>query len=131
MMKKFTKAFLLLLLSPCMAMAQKYVGGDISLLPTYEEHGVRYLDRNGAQVQPLEYFGQAAQWNAMRVRLFVDPCWPMHRPRRGREARLDYVDGLCKRIKAAGYALMPTSTILTPGPTPDSTARRRPGTPAT
>ena len=56
MMKKFTKAFLLLLLSPCMAMAQKYVGGDISLLPTYEEHGVRYLDRNGAQVQPRRGF---------------------------------------------------------------------------
>ncbi len=107
MMKKFTKAFLLLLLSPCMAMAQKYVGGDISLLPTYEEHGVRYLDRNGAQVQPLEYFGQAAQWNAMRVRLFVDPSKADATDRdEGVRQDLDYVTALCKRIKAAGYALM-------------------------
>ena len=35
------------------ASAQKYVGGDISMLTKYEEAGVVYKDQNGKTVQPL------------------------------------------------------------------------------
>lgn len=85
---------------------QKYVGGDISLLPTYEEKGVRYLDSDGHQVQPLEYFGRQG-WNAMRVRLFVDPskASPAEQDE-GVRQDLDYMTRLSKRIKESGYALM-------------------------
>ena len=70
------KTLILALFALCIsAKAQKYVGGDISLLPTYEEHGVRYLGRQGNnnQVQPLQYWADSAKWNALRVRIFVDP----------------------------------------------------------
>lgn len=87
--------------------AQKYVGGDISLLPTYEAHGVHYLDRAGNQTQPLEYFRDSAGWNAQRVRLFVDPSKASSADRAiGAVQDLDYVTRLSRRIKADGYALM-------------------------
>ena len=54
------------------ASAQKYVGGDISMLTKYEEAGVVYKDQNGKAVQPLTFFKEQGL-NAMRVRLFVDP----------------------------------------------------------
>lgn len=91
------------------AHAQKYVGGDISLLPTYEEHGTHYLGRGGndAQVQPLEYWGDSARWNAMRVRLFVNPA-NAGSDAQGEGVRqdLDYVAKLGKRIKDDNYAFM-------------------------
>ena len=69
--------------------AQKYVGGDISLLPKYEQAGVIYKDKSGKTVQPLEFFKDEGL-NSMRVRLFVDPSkdadkpsvrtWSMSRP---------------------------------------------------
>lgn len=91
------------------ANAQKYVGGDISLLPTYEEHGVHYLGRGGNnnQVQPLEYWGDSANWNAMRVRLFVDPSKASNDDKNeGVRQDLEYVTNLGKRIKADNYAFM-------------------------
>ena len=55
-------------------MAQKYVGGDISLLPSYEANGAKFLDKDGKSITGgmISYF-KAQGWNAMRVRLFVDP----------------------------------------------------------
>lgn len=91
------------------ANAQKYVGGDISLLPTYEEHGVHYLGSGGnnQQVQPLEYWGDSAKWNAMRVRLFVDPSKASASDQaEGVRQDLDYVTRLGKRIKDDNYAFM-------------------------
>ena len=39
--------------------AQKYVGGDISMLPKYEEAGVVYKDKTGAtDSDPLAFFKQ-------------------------------------------------------------------------
>ena len=35
------------------SMAQKYVGGDISLLPTYEEHGANYMTEDGASIKDM------------------------------------------------------------------------------
>ena len=51
----------------------RFVGGDISLLPSYINHGATYFDLNGNPIsQPLQYFGEQGM-NAMRVRLFVNP----------------------------------------------------------
>ncbi|MBM6992341.1 MAG: glycosyl hydrolase 53 family protein [Prevotella sp.] len=106
-MNKFLKTIMTLCLCPLLGHAQKYVGGDISLLPTYEAHGVHYLDQNGSQVEPLPYFGEQAGWNAMRVRIFVDPSKASAEDQsEGVRQDLDYVTTLCQRIKAQGYALM-------------------------
>jgi arabinogalactan endo-1,4-beta-galactosidase len=107
-MHKIIKIVVGVCLFPIMMQAQqKYVGGDISLLPTYEEHGVHYLDQDGKQVEPLKYFGEKARWNAMRVRVFVDPskASDAHKDE-GVRQDLYYATALCKRIKDEGYALM-------------------------
>lgn len=83
--------------------AQKYVGGDISMLPKYEEAGVVYKDKDGKTVSDVIQFFKQEGMNAMRVRLFVDPsqdddkavCQDLH-----------YVTKLGKRIKDAGMQLM-------------------------
>lgn len=108
LMKPIIKTIIALLsLCPMASAAQKYVGGDISLLPTYEAHGVRYLDQKGVQVEPLPYFGNVAGWNAMRVRLFVDPSKaPADDVMEGVRQDLNYATALCKRIKEQGHALM-------------------------
>ena len=54
------------------AQQQRYLGGDISLLPSYEQSGAVYRDSAGNTVQPLTFLKQQG-WNAVRVRLFVDP----------------------------------------------------------
>ena len=83
--------------------AQKYVGGDISMLPKYEEAGVVYKDKTGATVSdPLAFFKQEG-WNAMRVRLFVDPSKDADK---AVCQDIDYVKKLGKRIKDAGLQFM-------------------------
>jgi arabinogalactan endo-1,4-beta-galactosidase len=53
------KTILTILLATAMTVAgQKYVGGDISMLTKYEEAGVVYKDKDGAAVQPLDFFKQ-------------------------------------------------------------------------
>ena len=83
--------------------AQKYVGGDISMLPKYEEAGVVYKEKDGKIVKDVIQFFKQEGMNAMRVRLFVDPsqdddkavCQDLH-----------YVTKLGKRIKDAGMQFM-------------------------
>ena len=53
--------------------ATKYVGGDISLLPMYEERGARYYNENGSRITDMLSYLKSNSMNAMRVRLFVDP----------------------------------------------------------
>ena len=72
------KRFGLLLVSALLfcltsAQAQKYAGGDISLLPTYEEHGANYMDKDGQSISDMLTFLKEQGLNTMRVRLFVDP----------------------------------------------------------
>lgn len=105
------KRHLLLVLTTLLALtaaAQKYVGGDISLLPTYEEHGAKYLDKNGTAITGgmLNYL-KAQGWNAMRVRLFVDPS-KASSTQQGEGVRQDlaYVKALGKQIKDAGLQFM-------------------------
>ena len=93
-------------INPCTA--QKYVGGDISLLPKYEEHGAKYLDSNGQAITGgmINYFKQQG-WNAMRVRLFVDPSKaPQAHKGEGVCQDLAFVRELGQQIKAAGLAFM-------------------------
>ena len=85
----------------------KYVGGDISLLPSYISHGANYYDTNGNAISsPLAYFGEQGM-NAMRVRLFVNPenASDTHKGE-GVCQDLEYVKALGKQIKDAGMALM-------------------------
>ena len=98
------KLLLLLLFTVVTTMvpAQKYVGGDISMLTKYEDAGVIYKDKNGNAVQPLPFFkGQGL--NAMRVRLFVDPSQDNDK---AVCQDLEYVKALGKRIKDQGMAFM-------------------------
>ena len=87
-----------------------YVGGDISVLQSYEDKGVAYYDDKGTIIADvLKYMkSDAVGWNAQRVRLFVNPA--RKDPDGNTDAQvcqdLDYVVRLCKRIKAAGFALL-------------------------
>jgi len=106
-MKKILFLSLCTLLSVS-AWGQKFVGGDISLLPTYEEHGAKYLDKNGTAITGgmMSYF-KAQGWNAMRVRLFVDPSKASKEDQgEGVRQDLEYVKKLGKQIKDAGLSFM-------------------------
>ena len=101
-----------LLLTLCLVLttlvsAQKFVGGDISLLPTYEEHGANYMDKDGKKISDLLFFLKDQGLNAMRVRLFVDPSRASDEAKgQGVRQDLDYVKALGKRIKEAGLHFM-------------------------
>ena len=97
------------ILLPRLAHAQKYVGGDISLLTAYEQAGVSFRDRDGKSVGNLLTYlqSEAVGWNAQRVRLFVDPSKASDEDRRSGVCQdLEYVAALGKRIKEAGQRLM-------------------------
>ena len=86
-----------------MVSAQKYVGGDISLLTKYETNGAQYYDLDGKAITNMLGFFKQQGLNSMRVRLFVDPS------KSGDIAacqNLEYVKALGKRIKDAGFSLI-------------------------
>ena len=90
----------------CMTLAvtaQKYVGGDISLLYKYETNGAKYYDKNGVAITDLLTFLKEQGLNCMRVRLFVDPSKGTDR---AACQDLDYVKALGKRIKDADFSFM-------------------------
>lgn len=100
------KKHLLLTLFALLAMtvnAQKYVGGDISMLPEYEKYGALYYEKSGVSISGdmIAYLKEQG-WNAMRVRLFVDPSKASEEhQRQGVRQGLEYVKALGKRIKDA------------------------------
>ena len=95
-----------LLLCASMATPQKYVGGDISLLKKFVDEGAVYKDKDGQTVEPYAFFRQTG-WNAMRLRLFVDPAKASSQHRKeGVIQDLEYVTAMAKDIKAAGFQLM-------------------------
>ena len=105
-MKKFIS--LLLVLTAVAGISAREVGGDISLLTKYEQHGARYLDQNGTRITTdmLTFFKQQG-WTSMRVRLFVDPSKASDEDKgQGVCQDLDYVINLGARIKAAGFTFM-------------------------
>lgn len=90
------------------AMAKdRYVGGDISLLPEYEKAGAKYYDHDGKPIAQLLPWCREQGMNAMRVRLFINP-----KDYKGSDADpnacqdLGYIIPLCNQIKQAGLALM-------------------------
>ena len=85
----------------------KYVGGDISLLTKYEEHGARYLDENGNRITDVLNYFKSNSLNAMRLRLFVDPSKAGDEDQgEGVCQDLPFVMALGQRIKAAGFNLL-------------------------
>ena len=87
--------------------AQYYVGGDISMLPSYEAAGAGYIDENGQTITDMLQYLKGQGLNSLRVRLFVDPTQATTAERnQGARQDLDYVKTLCQRIKAAGFSLM-------------------------
>ena len=87
--------------------AQKYVGGDISLLTKYEANGAKYFDLNGNSITDLLTFLKNQGLNSMRVRLFVDPN-NATRAEKGQGAcqDIEFVKTLGKKIKDAGLSFM-------------------------
>lgn len=87
-----------------------YVGGDISMLQSYNDHSVDYFDQNGTKIPDvLDYLkSETVGWNAVRVRLFVNP--QKKNPDGAADPQvcqdLDYVVKLCERVKQAGFALL-------------------------
>lgn len=83
------------------------VGGDISMITRYEERGATYFDKNGARISNILPWFKQQGWNAMRVRLFVNPMNASASEKgEGVIQDLDYIKALSKRIKDAGYALV-------------------------
>ena len=86
---------------------QRYVGGDISLLPDYEAAGVQYRDRSGKIIPDLLPWLKEQGMNAMRVRLFVNPeAYTGSDKDPNAKQSLEYITPLCKRIKDTGLDLM-------------------------
>ena len=100
--------YILFLLLFCQTASAQHrlLGGDISLLPTYEEQGTAYIDADGKQRRMLD-IAKANNWNAARVRLFVNPAnAPAENKDEGVCQDLGYITPLCRQIKRAGMNLM-------------------------
>lgn len=109
-MKKFHLVFACLLSAVLPAVAQHFVGGDISLLPEYEKAGAIYKTHDGKPINDLLPWLKEQGMNAMRVRLFVNPAdhkakYPSkYDPNACQD--LEYITPLCKRIIDNGFNLM-------------------------
>jgi len=86
----------------------RYVGGDISMLPQFEQYSSGYRDVNNRKVNNLlTWLVSDCGWNTFRVRLFVNP----QQKAQGKTdyavcQDLAYVTALGQRIKAAGAYFM-------------------------
>lgn len=101
------RLFALLLLS-CMLLVcraeDRVVGGDISLIPAYEQAGDQWLDADGNIIPDLiTFLHDEVGWTAARVRLLVDPTRDSDP---GTCQDLEYVKQLGRRIKEAGMLLL-------------------------
>ena len=85
----------------------EFIGGDISLLPDYENSKTKYLDGAGNLIPDLiPWLIKDCGWNTFRVRLFVNPKEPDPKNVSGVVQDLNYVTTLGKRIKDAGGRFM-------------------------
>ena len=95
----------------------RFVGGDVSLLPSYCDHGAEYRTHDGqlittgstgdARLQQMLQWLKQQGWNSMRVRLFVDPDNASSTDKgQGVCQDLQYVTRLAKAIKAEGLILL-------------------------
>lgn len=83
--------------------AQKYVGGDLSVLLKYEEQNATYMDKDGKAISDVLTFVKQQGWNTIRVRLFDDPSKDTDK---NVCQDIKYVKKLGKRIKDAGLKFM-------------------------
>lgn len=103
-MKQIRLVLISVLLVCCsMVQAQKFVGGDLSMLLKYEDQKATYLDKDGQAIADVLAFVKEQGWNTVRVRLFVDPTQANDKAVCQDEA---YVAKLGKRIKDAGLSFM-------------------------
>ena len=73
-MKRSLLTLIIVTVCTLLMQAQRYVGGDISMLPKYEEANVSYFDSEGNKISNvLTFLKEEAGYNMMRVRLFVKP----------------------------------------------------------
>jgi len=99
----------LLCMSGAIAQHGKYVGGDISLVPSYETHNSAYLDTEGNKIDDLiGWLKNDCGWNTFRVRIFVNPKQkaPDGKTDPAVCQDLEYVKALGKRIKEANAYFM-------------------------
>jgi len=105
-MRKFL--LLAILMTTLAARAEdQYTGGDVSLLPAYEDAGVAFRDSAGRIIPNVMAFLADAGWNAIRVRLFVDPSNASEQAKgEGVFQNLDNVVRLAREIRGAGMHFM-------------------------
>ena len=88
----------------------RYVGGDISMLPQFEQYSSGYRDVSGSKINDLlTWLVTKCGWNTFRVRIFVHPNQKAPDYQNVDYAicqDLAYVTALGKRIKAAGAYFM-------------------------
>lgn len=85
---------------------ERLLGGDASMLPSYEQKGTVYRDAEGNTVDALDFM-KANGWDCIRIRLFVNPHKaPGENKGEGVCQNLDYVKGLGKKVKAKGMKVM-------------------------
>ena len=105
-MKRLLIFALTFIANTAVAQGQKLLGGDVSMLPSYEAQHTVYKDFNSKKVSFLPFVKQYG-WNAIRVRLFVDPNnAPQNNKDEGVCQDLNYVIKLGRQVKKAGMQLM-------------------------
>lgn len=86
---------------------KRYVGGDVSLLPKYEEAGAQYKTHDGQPISDVLTFCREEGMNAMRVRVFVNPEDYDGKDKDPNACQtIESVTPLCKRIKDTGLDLI-------------------------
>ena len=94
----------------CAQARTRYVGGDISMLPQYEQYSSGYKNVNGQKISNLiTWLTAECGWNTFRVRIFVHPDQKAPDYQQTDYAivqDLAYVTALGKRIKDAGAYFM-------------------------
>lgn len=108
-MKKIISLFIIALVCVHAQAETRYVGGDISALPLYEQYNSRYKDVKGSNISDLlTWFVQDCGWNTFRVRIFVNPTKKDHGGTSNPTVCQDlaFVTALGKRIKDAGAYFM-------------------------
>ncbi|MBQ0058331.1 MAG: glycosyl hydrolase 53 family protein [Bacteroidales bacterium] len=105
----FVLTALMTLGTAAMADTNIVAGGDLSLVPAYEKAGHVWLDADNKPINTtytdgmITYVKEVAGWNAVRVRLFVDPTKDSDL---GTCQDIEYVKALGARIKAAGLQFL-------------------------
>ena len=95
--------FQLSIINCAFAQQERLVGGDLSLVPAYERAGDQWLDEKGKVITDLISYVHDKGWNAVRLRLFVNPDKSAD-PAVCQD--FAYTLALSKRVKEAGMKLL-------------------------